>query len=103
MNSMIVTTMARGQITLPKKFREKYGIVPGMPLSVVDSSDGLMVTPLVGGYITKPKYSLSQYLAVLEKVSADIKTRGPLWTDQDDKLMKELREKDEERLKKLTW
>lgn len=38
-----MTPQPRGQITLPIKYREKYGIVPGVPVRISDTGEGIRV------------------------------------------------------------
>jgi AbrB family looped-hinge helix DNA binding protein len=33
----------RGQVTIPKKLREKYGLAPGVEIEFVDTADGVKV------------------------------------------------------------
>ena len=46
MNYVLVMPQPRGQITLPKKFRNKYGIKPGVPVRVLDADGGIRVEPV---------------------------------------------------------
>lgn len=46
MDYMLVTPQPRGQITLPIKYREKYGIVPGVPVRISDVDGGIRVEPV---------------------------------------------------------
>lgn len=104
MDSLIVMPQPRGQITLPKKFRDKYGFVPGMPVRVSDADWGLKIEPLgQNPYVTKPKYSPAEYKKVILRVSEYIRKNGPMWSSKDEKSRLESRKKDEERLKKLGW
>lgn len=41
-----MTPQPRGQITLPIKYREKYGIVPGVPVRISDTGEGIRVDPV---------------------------------------------------------
>lgn len=46
MNYVLVMPQPRGQITLPKKFRTKYGIKPGVPVKILDADGGIRVEPV---------------------------------------------------------
>ncbi len=35
--------MERGQITIPKKYRERYGIRPGTEIDIVPQKEGLLI------------------------------------------------------------
>ena len=86
---IIVSPMERGQITLPKPYREKLGILPGMPLQVLLRAEEIIVRPLataIGKYVktivTNPQIEKKDYLAALVKV------KGVYWNKDDDKLLK---------------
>lgn len=95
--------MTRGQITLPKRYRDKLGITPETPLNVTLKNDEIVVRPLENVVIKgeprmiKPKISRRRYLKLLKSM------KGIAWTEEDDKLMRLLRKKDEERAKRLNW
>lgn len=38
-----MTVGERGQITIPKKLRDKYGLLPGIEVEFVDTPDGVKV------------------------------------------------------------
>lgn len=107
MNMQIVTMMTRGQITLPKKLRDKYGIVPGNPVKIIDEGMQMVIKPLVEADISqnpsKPKYTSTQYKKVLDEVTSFMKQHGPLWAKADDKRRKQLQKLDEAKWKKLNW
>lgn len=46
MNYVLVMPQPRGQITLPKKLRSKYGIRPGVPVKIMDADGGIRVEPV---------------------------------------------------------
>lgn len=46
MNYVLVTPQPRGQITLPKRFRDKLGIRPGIPVKVFEDGLGVKVEPM---------------------------------------------------------
>lgn len=93
----IVTPMARGQITIPKEYRDKLGITPDTPLNVTLEDDRIVVRPLEkmmadeSPYVIKPKYSREEYLKILKKYS---NSKLILWTDEDDKAREEMRKKE---------
>lgn len=100
-----MTPMTRGQITIPKEYREKLGITAGTPLNMTLEEDKLVVRPLEkmmvseSPYVIKPKYSKEEYLKVLEKISLYMKKNGPIWTKEDDKNREIMRKKE----KKWDW
>ena len=93
----IVTPMARGQITIPKQFRDKLGITPKTPLNLTLEEDKIVVKPLTkviadeSPYIIKPKYTKEEYMKVLEKIS---KSKLVLWTKTDDRARERMRKKE---------
>lgn len=101
----IVNPMARGQITIPKEYRDKLGITPDTPLNVTLEDDRIVMRPLEkmmadeSPYVIKPKYSREEYLKILKKISRYMKKYGPLWTEEDDKAREEMRKKE----KFLDW
>lgn len=97
MNYVLVTPQPRGQITLPVKFRRKYGIEPGTPIRVVDVGDGVKVVPLTNSLSIKPKYSKEEIAERLKKFESSGKV---YWTAEDDKRLAKLRKKDD---KYLNW
>lgn len=107
MNSVVLTPMARGQITLPKKFRDKLGITSGTPLNVSMKKNLIIVKPISTAkderIIIKPKYTPKEYLEVLKKISSYMKKNGPLWTEEDDKRRAESLKKEMEKAKRLNW
>ena len=102
---IIVTPMTRGQITIPKEYREKLGITAGTPLNMTLEEDKLVVRPLEkmmadeSPFVIKPKYTKEEYLKVLEKISLYMKKNGPIWTKEDDKNREIMRKKE----KKWDW
>lgn len=100
----IVTPMARGQITLPKPYREKLGIKPGTPLNVTLAEDKIVVQPLLKALtdasstplVIKPKYTRKQHLAILKKYA---RSKTVLWTDEDDRAREAMKKKE----KYINW
>lgn len=78
---MIVMPQPRGQITLPKKFRDKYGIKPGTPVKVTDEGTGVKVEPVrilsypVRSYTDQ---EVDEFLALDKKETAELKKLGIL-------------------------
>ena len=35
--------MERGQLTIPKKYRDRYGITPGVELDILPKEEGLLI------------------------------------------------------------
>ena len=103
MNSVILTPMERGQITLPKKFRDKLGITSDTPLDVKLEGGRIVVKPLKrviadmgsrSGYVIKPKYSKKERIKILEEISQYMKKHVPLWTKEDDIAREEMKKKE---------
>lgn len=109
MNGTIVTSMTRGQITLPKKYREKLGINPGTPLNVILEENKIVITPLTqvappqSQLVIKPKYTPQEYKKVLKEVNEYMKKHGPLWTKADDRAREKMKKAEEKRWKRLRW
>lgn len=95
----IVTPMERGQITLPKAYREKLGITPQTPLNITLQSDRIVVQPFVRSmasattnpYVIKAKYTRKQYLTVLKRIA---RSKVVLWTKEDDEAREKMRKKE---------
>lgn len=41
----IVQITPKGQILIPKKFRERYGVRPGSKVQILEEQDGLLIKP----------------------------------------------------------
>ena len=41
----VVNVSAKGQILIPKKLREKYGVKPGFKVRIIDTQNGLYIKP----------------------------------------------------------
>src|SRR3989344_9667622 len=99
MIGIIIRPMLRGQITLPKKYREKLGITPETPLNVTLEQDAIVVKPLhelipqpvQSPTIIKATLSKKQYLKKLKQMR---QIRTPLWTKEDDIRKKEMERKE---------
>jgi len=95
----IVTPMERGQITLPKEYRDKLGITPKTHINVTLEEDKIVLTPLnrvidnLSSYVIKPKVSRKEYVKILKKI------KGVYWTKSDDLALKRMRAKE----KKWDW
>ena len=46
MNYILAIPQPKGQITLPKKLRDKYGIKPGVPVKISDANGAILVEPV---------------------------------------------------------
>ena len=103
MDDVLLRLQPRGQVTLPKKFREALKMRSGGIVKASFMGDGVMVKPVGDPLTTKPRYSPAEYKKVVEGVSQHMRDNGPLWTKEDDELMKKLRMKDEKRARKLDW
>lgn len=96
----------RGQITVPKKFRDRLGIQSNTPVEMLLVEDGILLKPQVmvqknsAGYVIPPRISKGEYKKVLKKYE---ESKVVLWTKKDDKFMEMLKKKDEKRWKRLNW
>lgn len=45
--STIVKLTSGGMITLPAKIRQKYNLVPGDSVAIIESPDGLIIVPVM--------------------------------------------------------
>lgn len=43
---VVVRASSKGQIAIPKRFRTRLGIKPGAPLSLTETDEGVLITPL---------------------------------------------------------
>lgn len=95
----IVTSMDRGQITIPKAYRDKLGITPQTPLNITLHADRIVVQPFVRSmasvktnpFVIKAKYTREQYMAVLKRIA---KSNVVLWTKEDDNAREKMRKKE---------
>ena len=88
---------------MPIKYREKYGIIPGVPVKVFDEGTGIGIKTVEEGNMIKAKYSKAEFRRVLNDISEYVQENGPIWTEEDDKLRMKLKKKDKERDKRLNW
>lgn len=95
MNYILVKPQPRGQITIPKKLREKYGIEPGVPIKVSDTGTGVHLEPLQSDpYVIPAKFKGEEARKVYAEIAEFIKTNGPIWTEEDEVKRLESRKKD---------
>lgn len=97
MDDVLLTLQPRGQVTLPKRFREALRMRPGAVVKASLLGDGVMVKSMGDPFITKPRYSRAEYVKRLKKYENDGKV---YWTAEDDKYLAKLRKKDN---KYLNW
>lgn len=98
----IVTSMDRGQITIPKAYRDKLGITPQTPLNITLHADRIVVQPfvrsitstMINPFVIKAKYTREQHLKILQKISDYMEKNGPLWTKEDDVAREKMRKKE---------
>jgi AbrB family looped-hinge helix DNA binding protein len=97
MIDMIITPMERGQITLPKVYREKLGITSGTPLNISLEDERIVITPLekmiknISGGIIKPRIGKSAYLSKIAEIAGKKTT---FWKKQDDSAKEEMEDKE---------
>jgi len=94
----IVQANQKGQIVIPKKIREAFGITPDVPLNVVQTADGISLYPMKEMYC-QPVSDQSPYLDILKK------TQGA-WVDEDWDSVRKKRKKIElaaSRKRKNAW
>lgn len=95
-----MTPMTRGQITIPKEYRDKLRITSKTPLNLTLEEDRIVIKPLArmiaddSPYIIKPKYTKEEYIKVLARISLYMQKHGSLWTKEDDKARKAMRKKE---------
>ena len=88
---IIVTPMTRGQITIPKAYRDELKITSTTPLNITLEDGKIVVQPLTkvisdqSPYVISPKYSKKEALRKLQEISAYMKKHGPLWTTEEDR------------------
>lgn len=96
----IVTPMTRGQITLPKVYRDALGITSATPLNITLEEDKIVVRPLEkmmadkSPFVIKPKVTKEEYTKILIKINQYMKKHGPLWTKEDDLAREKMRKKE---------
>ncbi len=93
----IVTPMTRGQITLPKVYRDKLGITSTTPLNITLEGDRIIVRPLqkvisdMSEFVIKPKVTKEEALKFMKKLA---KSKVVLWTKEDDEAREIMRKKE---------
>lgn len=104
MNNTLVTLQQRGQITLPKKYRQELGMREGAVLKTSLVGKRIVVEPVEvwaeAAYVRKPPISRQEYLTILERMA---KSGKVLWTKADDKRRQESLRKERSKWKKLNW
>lgn len=89
----VVTLMTRGQITLPKSYRDDLELSPGEPLNVVKINDYIVIKPLAAATnkpprSIPPRVSKAEYLKILKSI------KGVWWTKADDIARKKMEAKE---------
>lgn len=99
----VVTTMARGQITIPKALRDKLGIKKNTLLNVVLKEDNLLVQPLnsliksAAGGVIKASVPKKDYIKSLRDFP------GGLWGKEDDRVLTTSLKKEMEKRRRSDW
>ncbi|HJZ05925.1 hypothetical protein A2634_01550 [Candidatus Amesbacteria bacterium RIFCSPHIGHO2_01_FULL_48_32] len=78
MDDVIVMLQPRGQITVPRRFRVKYGFGQG-PVRVRDVGGGVMIEPVTILKYRVRRYSdqeVDEFLKLDEKESRELKNAG---------------------------
>jgi AbrB family looped-hinge helix DNA binding protein len=94
MIGIIVKPMERGQITLPKEYRDKLSITPDTMLNLTLDNDRIIVKTLfavlseVTNKVIKPKISRKEFLTALSTM------KGAVWTKEDDEALKRMEAKE---------
>ena len=99
----MVTLQPRGQITLPKKYRDYWGVTGGAILKTSLKGDQMIVEPFEDKdetIVIKPTISRQEYLKALEKIA---KSGQVLWTKDDDRRRAQSLKKETEKWKRLNW
>lgn len=104
-DAIVVTLQPRGQITLPKRYRDFWGLGGGAILKTKLVDRKVIVEPLEEAEpnVIKPTISRQEYLKVLKSISAHIKKHGPLWTKADDRRRAESLRVERHKWEKLNW
>lgn len=108
--------LERGQVTIPKKIRERFGLAKNTYVGFLKQNGEILIRPLSaspshkkskeerdyyywkGFKIYKAKYSREEALKILGR------TKKILWTKEDEKSLKRMRKKEQERTKKvINW
>ncbi|MBI4067270.1 AbrB/MazE/SpoVT family DNA-binding domain-containing protein [Candidatus Gottesmanbacteria bacterium] len=63
---IIATPNQKGQIVIPKKYRDQLGITPHVPLNLIVKDNALHIYP-IRGVETKPKISHAEFLKILKR------------------------------------
>lgn len=104
MNKKLVRLQQRGQITLPKKYRQELGVSEGAVLKTSLVGRRIVVEPVEAwgeaAYVRKPTISRQEYLTILERMA---KSGKVLWTKADDKRRQESLRKGRSKWKELNW
>lgn len=97
----------RGQVTLPKKYRDNLGLIDGGHVVTKMEGKKIIMEALENDfnkkYVRKAKISRKEYIKAVRRMSEYIQKNGPLWTDEDDKVREESLRKEKEKRKKLDW
>lgn len=93
-NGTIVTLLPRGQITIPKTYRDELGITSDTPLNITLRKDSIIIKPLMAviremNFTTvKPKVCKEEYLKIIKNM------KGVHWTREDDIKLQKMRKKE---------
>lgn len=90
----IISLLARGQITIPKAYRDELGITAKTPLNIIVKDDGIVIKPLMAiiremkQITVKPKVNKEDYLKIIKNM------KGVHWTGKDDIKLQKMRKKE---------
>lgn len=84
---VVTQSNEKGQIVIPKEYREALGIDSSVSLNIVLQEDGLFVHPVTEVVRTK-KMSKSDYLAILKKTQGTWAESEVDWEEQQKKQKK---------------
>jgi len=80
---MIVSSVStKGQLVIPYKLRQKYGIKPNSMMRWIDTGQGLMIVPLTDDSISSSKGMLKD---------TNVSTKSYLKAKEDDKRLENIK------------
>lgn len=104
----VAKVMSRGQMVIPKRLREEFNLSERSVVGFIRTSDGILIKPIelsTTDLSTQERWrrlSIKQPTISKEEFLKDVKTESQVrWTKKSDRLLKEDRRKDRQRLIKI--
>jgi AbrB family looped-hinge helix DNA binding protein len=72
-------TTSKGQVLIPKRIRDRYGIRPGKPVTFIETAEGVLLKPADSNYI-------SQFRGILKK-TGDLKKEMKEFHDEEEAII----------------